>query len=92
MIAVVAWVGVQPLRPVPSMTLTASVTTAPVLPGTAPRPDWPGQAEAAVGLPGTGPLGMHGGSAPVPIASLAKIMTGYVVLGDHPLPACGWAR
>jgi D-alanyl-D-alanine carboxypeptidase (penicillin-binding protein 5/6) len=88
-IAAVAWVGVQLLRPVPSMTLTASVTTAPVLPGTAPRPDWPGQAEAALGLPGTGLLGTHGGSAPVPIASLAKIMTGYVVLGDHPLPAGG---
>jgi D-alanyl-D-alanine carboxypeptidase (penicillin-binding protein 5/6) len=88
-IAAVVWVGVQLLRPVPSMTLTASVTTAPVLPGTAPRPDWPGQAEAALGLPGTGLLGTHGGSAPVPIASLAKIMTGYVVLGDHPLPAGG---
>jgi serine-type D-Ala-D-Ala carboxypeptidase (penicillin-binding protein 5/6) len=88
-VAAVAWVGVQLLRPVPSMRLTASVTTAPVLPGTAPRPDWPGQAEAALGLPGTGLLGTHGGSAPVPIASLAKIMTGYVVLGDHPLPAGG---
>ena len=87
--AAVAWVAVELLRPVPSMTLTASVTTARVLPGVAPRPDWPGRAEAAVGLPGTGLLGTHGGSAPVPIASLAKIMTGYVVLGDHPLPAGG---
>jgi serine-type D-Ala-D-Ala carboxypeptidase (penicillin-binding protein 5/6) len=86
-VAAVAWVAVQLLRPVPSMTLTASVTTARVLPGTAPRPDWPGQAEAAVGLPGTGLLGTHGGSAPVPIASLAKIMTGYLVLSGHPLPA-----
>jgi hypothetical protein len=58
-----------------------------VLPGTAPRPDWPGRAEAAVGLPGTGLLGTHGGSAPVPIASLAKIMTAYLVLSGHPLPA-----
>ena len=40
-----------------------SVTTARVLPGTAPRPDWPGQGEAAAGLPGTGLLGTHGGSA-----------------------------
>jgi serine-type D-Ala-D-Ala carboxypeptidase (penicillin-binding protein 5/6) len=88
-VAAVAWVGVQLLRPVPSMTLTASVTTARALPGTAPRPDWPGRAEAAVGLPGTGLLGAHGGSAPVPVASLAKIMTAYVVLSDHPLPAGG---
>ena len=84
-----AWVAVELLRPVPSMALTASVTTARVLPGTAPRPDWPGQGEAAAGLPGTGLLGTHGGSAPVPIASLAKIMTAYLVLGDHPLAAGG---
>jgi len=85
--AAVAWVAVQLLRPVPSMALTASAATMPVLPGTAPRPDWPGQAEAAVGLPGIGLLGTHGGSQPVPIASLAKIMTGYLVLAGHPLPA-----
>ncbi len=86
-VAVAAWVAVQLLRPVPSMALTASVTTVRVLPGVAPRPDWPGRAEAAVGLPGIGLFGTHGGSRPVPIASLAKIMTAYVVLGGHPLPA-----
>ena len=84
----VAWVAVQLLRPVPPMTLTASVTTVRVLPGAAPRPAWPGRAEAAVGLPGVGLLGTRGGG-PVPIASLAKIMTGYLVLRDHPLPAGG---
>jgi len=91
-VAAVAWAGVQLLRPVPPMTLAASVTTMPVLPGLAPRPDWPGRAEAAVGLPGTGLLGTHGSSQPVPIASLAKIMTGYVVLSGHPLPAGGSGR
>jgi D-alanyl-D-alanine carboxypeptidase (penicillin-binding protein 5/6) len=89
LVAAVAWVGVQLLRPVPSMALTASVTTVRALPGVPARPDWPGQAKAAVGLPGTGLLGTHGGNRPVPIASLAKIMTAYVVLGDHPLPAGG---
>ncbi len=88
-VAAVAWVGVQLLRPVPPMTLAASVTTMRVLPGVAPRPVWPAGAEAAVGLPGTGLLGTHGGSQPVPIASLAKIMTAYVVLSGHPLPAGG---
>ena len=89
LVAAVAWVGVQLLRPVPSMALTTAATTVHVLPGVAPRPDWPGQAQAAIGLPGTGLLGTHGGSAPVPIASLAKIMTAYVVLGGHPLAAGG---
>ena len=54
LVAAVAWVAVRLLRPVPSMALTASVTTARVLPGVAPRADWPGRAEAAVGLPGVG--------------------------------------
>jgi D-alanyl-D-alanine carboxypeptidase (penicillin-binding protein 5/6) len=89
LVAAVAWVGVQLLRPVPSMTLTASVTTVRALPGVAPRPDWPGRAEAAIGLPVIGLLGGHGGSRPVPIASLAKIMTADIVLRGHPLPAAG---
>ncbi len=89
LVAAVAWVAVQLLRPVPPMALVASVTTMRALPGTAPRPDWPGQGEAAIGLPGIGLLGAHGGGGPVPIASLAKIMTAYVVLRDHPLPAGG---
>ena len=71
------------------MALTASVTTVRVLPGVTPRPDWPGRAEAAVGLTGVGLLCAHGGSRPVPIASLAKILTAYVVLRGHPLPAGG---
>jgi serine-type D-Ala-D-Ala carboxypeptidase (penicillin-binding protein 5/6) len=89
LVAAVAWVAVQLLRPVPPMAMTASVTTVRALPGAAPRPDWPGGAEAAVGLPGIGLLGTHGGSQPAPIASLAKIMAAYVVLRDHPLPAGG---
>jgi serine-type D-Ala-D-Ala carboxypeptidase (penicillin-binding protein 5/6) len=37
----------------------------------------------------TGLLGVHGGSRPVPIASLAKIMTADIVLRGRPLPAAG---
>jgi len=40
-----------------------------------------------VGTPGVGVFAAHGGSQPRPIASLAKIMTAYVVLRDHPLAA-----
>jgi D-alanyl-D-alanine carboxypeptidase (penicillin-binding protein 5/6) len=37
-----------------------------------------------IGTPGVGILATHGGTRPRPIASLAKIMTAYVVLRDHP--------
>jgi len=47
--------------------------------------EWPGEGEAAVAVNGVGNLGAVGGSDPVPIASLAKVMTAYLVLQDDPL-------
>lgn len=45
---------------------------------------WPVEGEAAVAV-GRGPLRSSGGTAAVPIASLAKVMTALVVLRTHPL-------
>ncbi len=87
--AAAAFVVVQLLRPVPAVTVTFSAAPVRVLPGVPPRPEWAGQAEAVVGVPGVGVVAAHGGSRQVPIASLAKIMTAYVVLRDHPLMAGG---
>jgi D-alanyl-D-alanine carboxypeptidase (penicillin-binding protein 5/6) len=41
--------------------------------------------ESALAVKGVGFLGVHGGNHPLPIASVAKIMTAYLVLRDHPL-------
>jgi D-alanyl-D-alanine carboxypeptidase (penicillin-binding protein 5/6) len=38
-------------------------------------------------MEGVGSLGQVGGNKPVPIASITKVMTAYVVLRDHPLDA-----
>ncbi|MFB6785311.1 D-alanyl-D-alanine carboxypeptidase family protein [Streptomyces olivaceus] len=49
---------------------------------------WPDDGQAAVlieGLGERGDLGAHGPERPVPIASVAKVMTAYVILRDHPL-------
>jgi serine-type D-Ala-D-Ala carboxypeptidase (penicillin-binding protein 5/6) len=46
---------------------------------------WPREGEAAVAVGGLGSLGASGGAEPVPIASLAKVMTAYLVLRDDPL-------
>jgi D-alanyl-D-alanine carboxypeptidase (penicillin-binding protein 5/6) len=46
---------------------------------------WPREGEAAVAVDGLGSLGASGSQRPVPIASLAKVMTAYLVLEDHPL-------
>ena len=79
------FVTVQLLQPTPALTFAAAAPPLRALPGTPPRPAWPGRAQAMMGTPGTGILAMHGGTRPRPIASLAKIMTAYVVLRDHPL-------
>jgi D-alanyl-D-alanine carboxypeptidase (penicillin-binding protein 5/6) len=54
-------------------------------PGAAPALPWPAKGEAVVGLVGQGALGSSGGNAPVPIASVSKMMAALVVLRDHPL-------
>lgn len=53
----------------------------------APRPRlaWPAAGEAAAEVEGIGRLSVHGGSRPVPIASVAKIMTAYLTLRRNPL-------
>jgi D-alanyl-D-alanine carboxypeptidase len=38
-------------------------------------------------MEGVGTLGHVGSTKPVPIASITKVMTAYVVLKDHPLSA-----
>jgi serine-type D-Ala-D-Ala carboxypeptidase (penicillin-binding protein 5/6) len=57
------------------------------VPGTAPALAWPREGQAAVEVEGVGSGGTSGGHAPVPIASVAKVMTAYLILLDHPLRA-----
>jgi serine-type D-Ala-D-Ala carboxypeptidase (penicillin-binding protein 5/6) len=85
-VAAVAYAAIQLLRPVPVLTLASAPPPSRTLPGSPPRPAWPGQGQAAIGLAGTGQLAADGGGQPQAIASLAKIMTAYIVLRDHPLP------
>ncbi|MEZ0111398.1 D-alanyl-D-alanine carboxypeptidase (penicillin-binding protein 5/6) [Catenulispora sp. EB89] len=46
---------------------------------------WPQDGETALWAQGIGDLGTCGDQTPVPIASVAKVMTAYVILKDHPL-------
>jgi serine-type D-Ala-D-Ala carboxypeptidase (penicillin-binding protein 5/6) len=55
------------------------------LSGSAPVLAWPEEGQAAVEVEGVGSLGSVGGSASVPIASVAKVMTAYLTLHEHPL-------
>src|SRR5581483_529861 len=46
---------------------------------------WPAAGVSAANISGIGVLPGPGAGRPVPIASVAKVMTAYIVLRDHPL-------
>ncbi len=72
-------------EPTPKLTLHRTVPEVVHLPGKPFHPSWPAEGEAAVAVEGLGSLGVSGGETPVPIASVAKVMTAYLVLKAHPL-------
>jgi D-alanyl-D-alanine carboxypeptidase len=85
----VVFVVVQAVRPLPatSLQLTSASSYAfagAPLPASMPWPTGKGS-QSVVEVEGLGSLGVHGAQDPVPIASLTKVMTAYVVLRDHPL-------
>ncbi|MFC7548253.1 D-alanyl-D-alanine carboxypeptidase family protein [Plantactinospora sp. GCM10030261] len=78
--------AVAPLRnPPPAPTVELTVPTSMTIPGTAPRLPWPRSGQAMITVNGLGTLGASGGSQPLPIGSVAKVMTAYVILTEHPL-------
>jgi serine-type D-Ala-D-Ala carboxypeptidase (penicillin-binding protein 5/6) len=50
---------------------------------------WPADGVSAADISGYGVTHGPGATRPVPIASVAKVMTAYVILHDHPLSANG---
>ncbi len=77
----IATEGVPPL--IIQRTLAAYVR----LPGTSPELAWPSEGQAAVEVHGVGGVASSGALTPVPIASVAKVMTAYLILREHPLSA-----
>ncbi|MFE3792730.1 serine hydrolase, partial [Streptomyces goshikiensis] len=75
--------GGQLLRPLPEPRLVAS-DTAYTLDGQFSVP-WPAKGQGALRVPGSGDIGTFGEQKPVPTASVAKVMTAYVILKGHPL-------
>ncbi|MEU8971507.1 serine hydrolase [Streptomyces monashensis] len=63
--------------------------SAGALAGVADRLDlpWPDEGQTSIEAEGLGSLGSRGGRNPLPIASVTKVMTAYVILKDRPLAA-----
>jgi D-alanyl-D-alanine carboxypeptidase (penicillin-binding protein 5/6) len=83
---VVTFAALQMTRTAPALQVrTAMTLVSDPVPGAAPALPWPAVGQAAVAVPSRGMVVQSGPETPVPIASLTKIMTAYVVLHDHPL-------
>ncbi len=88
LVGAVALVAVVRLRaPLPSAEITPGAGPVVSVSGSPAPLAWPSTGEAAVAIPKLGVVSQSGAEAPVPVASLTKVMTAYLVLKDHPLPA-----
>jgi D-alanyl-D-alanine carboxypeptidase (penicillin-binding protein 5/6) len=75
-----AWIRISDIGPVPGDRVEGTPNNRKRL-----HLAWPSEGQAAVAVEGLGTLGASASETPVPIASLAKVMTAYLVLRDHPL-------
>lgn len=76
---------VQAVRPLPAPALALTADETYTFDGGTLDLPWPGQGQSAIEVEGVGSLGTEGKQSPAPIASVAKIMTAYVILQEHPL-------
>jgi D-alanyl-D-alanine carboxypeptidase (penicillin-binding protein 5/6) len=83
-VLVVAVAVVQLVRAVPAQTVALAQTASITVPGSSALP-WPAVGQAAITIEGVTSIRTSGAESPVPIASLAKMMTALLILHDHPL-------
>ncbi|MFH8476937.1 serine hydrolase [Streptomyces sp. NPDC018000] len=75
----------QMVRPLPEPALVLSADPTYTFDGGKIDMPWPAEGQGAVEVEGVGTIGTYGAQKPAPIASVAKVMTAYVILEDHPL-------
>ncbi|WP_435269906.1 D-alanyl-D-alanine carboxypeptidase [Streptomyces sp. 1222.5] len=78
---------VQNFRPLPQPTLDLTAKDSYTFGGSDAKAGipWPADGQAALDVQGIGSFGSSGAQKPVPIASVAKVMTAYIILRDHRL-------
>ncbi|MFD4600645.1 serine hydrolase [Streptomyces sp. NPDC058464] len=84
-VALIIFAVVQNLRPLPQPTLDLTAKDTYTFDGSKADIPWPADGQAALDVQGIGTFGSSGEQKAVPIASVAKVMTAYIVLRDHPL-------
>ncbi|MER6077110.1 D-alanyl-D-alanine carboxypeptidase [Streptomyces sp. NPDC001833] len=84
-VLLIVFAVVQTLRPLPQPTLDLTAKDTYTFSGGTTDMPWPADGQAALDVQGIGTFGSSGAQKPVPIASVAKVMTAYIILRDHPL-------
>jgi len=86
-LALLALIAIQRLsaQSTPALVIHRTLSAYVRVPGSAPRLAWPREGQAALEVEGVGGLGRVGVQTPAPIASVAKVMTAYLTLLEHPL-------
>ncbi|BAU84041.1 D-alanyl-D-alanine carboxypeptidase [Streptomyces laurentii] len=85
LLLLVAIAVAQIVRPLPAPRLVLSAAPAYTFEGGALKMPWPNEGQGAVEVEGVGSMGTYGPQKPAPTASVAKTMTAYVILRDHPI-------
>ncbi|MFC9312691.1 hypothetical protein ACFTWH_36385, partial [Streptomyces sp. NPDC057011] len=76
---------VQLVRPLPEPKLVMTAQSSYTFGGFKPELPWPSEGQAYMAAAGLGTIGQSGEQKPVPIASVTKSMTAYIILRDHPI-------
>lgn len=76
---------VQAVRPLPTPELRLTAQSTYTFEGSKPSLPWPNEGQGYMAATGLGTVDSFGDQKAVPIGSVAKAMTAYVVLKDHPL-------
>ncbi|WP_405752044.1 D-alanyl-D-alanine carboxypeptidase [Streptomyces sp. NBC_01411] len=76
---------VQAVRPLPDPSLTLTAAPSYSFGGSKVTLPWPSEGQGKISVAGLGTVDGFGDEKPVPIASMAKSMTAYLILQDHPM-------
>ncbi|MGW1783410.1 D-alanyl-D-alanine carboxypeptidase [Streptomyces sp. NPDC002143] len=75
----------QAVRPLPAPALTLTAKDAYTFDGGKTQLPWPSEGQGWMDIDGVGTMGSFGKQTPVAIGSVAKTMTAYIILKDHPM-------
>ncbi|MHB9861008.1 D-alanyl-D-alanine carboxypeptidase family protein [Streptomyces sp. YIM S03343] len=81
----VAFAIVQAVRPLPTPSLALTADDSYTFDGAKVSLPWPNEGQGWMDVDGIGTMSSFGKTTPVAIGSVAKAMTAYIVLKDHPM-------